>query len=81
VTGEWRKFHNKELHNLYSYPNTDMMIRIKGLRGAGSGSIHAKDEKYKVWSGNLNGEDNFQDVVAEWKIILKCILKKESIST
>jgi hypothetical protein len=21
VTGEWRKLHNEELHNLYSYPN------------------------------------------------------------
>jgi hypothetical protein len=21
VTGEWRKLHNEELHNLYSYPD------------------------------------------------------------
>jgi hypothetical protein len=23
VTGEWRKLHNEELHNLYSQPNTN----------------------------------------------------------
>jgi hypothetical protein len=28
VTGEWRKLHNEELHNLYSSPNT-IRIRIK----------------------------------------------------
>jgi hypothetical protein len=31
----------------------------------------------KFGSGKLKGEDNFQDVTAEWRIILKCILKKE----
>jgi hypothetical protein len=27
VTGEWRKFHNEELHNLYS--STDIIRQIK----------------------------------------------------
>jgi hypothetical protein len=29
VTGDWRKLHNEELHNLYSSPNITRMIRIK----------------------------------------------------
>jgi hypothetical protein len=30
VTGEWRKLHNEELHDLYSSPN---IIRIRKARG------------------------------------------------
>jgi hypothetical protein len=35
VTGEWRKLHNKELHNLYSSPNIIRMIKPKRMRWAG----------------------------------------------
>jgi hypothetical protein len=27
VTGDWRKLHNEEFHNLYSSPNTIRMIK------------------------------------------------------
>jgi hypothetical protein len=27
VTGDWRKLHNKELHNMYSLPNIIRMIK------------------------------------------------------
>jgi hypothetical protein len=33
VTGEWRKFHNEELHDLYSSPNNVRVI--KSIRWAG----------------------------------------------
>jgi hypothetical protein len=29
VTGEWRKLHNKELHNMYSSPSVITMIKLK----------------------------------------------------
>jgi hypothetical protein len=35
VTGDWRKLHNEELHNLYSSPNISIMIRSRRMRGAG----------------------------------------------
>jgi hypothetical protein len=35
VTGDWRKMHNEELHNLYSSPNIIRMIKSRGLRWAG----------------------------------------------
>jgi hypothetical protein len=35
VTGDWRKLHNDELHNLYSSPNIIRMIESRILRWAG----------------------------------------------
>jgi hypothetical protein len=35
VTGDWRKLHNEELHNLYSSPNISRMIKSKRMRWAG----------------------------------------------
>jgi hypothetical protein len=32
VTGEWRKLHNEELHNLYSYPNIIRQIKSKRMK-------------------------------------------------
>jgi hypothetical protein len=35
VTGEWRKLHNGELHNLYSSPNIIRQIKSRRMRWAG----------------------------------------------
>jgi hypothetical protein len=35
VTGDWRKLHNEELHNLYSSPNIIRMIKSRWMRRAG----------------------------------------------
>jgi hypothetical protein len=32
VTGEWRKLHNEELHNLYLSPDIIRQIKSKGMR-------------------------------------------------
>jgi hypothetical protein len=32
VTGEWRKLHNEELHNLYSSPDIIRKIKSRRLR-------------------------------------------------
>jgi hypothetical protein len=35
VTGEWRKLHNEELHNLYSFPDTIRQDKSRRMRWAG----------------------------------------------
>jgi hypothetical protein len=35
VTGDWRKLHNEELHNLYSSPDIIRMIKSRRIRWAG----------------------------------------------
>jgi hypothetical protein len=38
VTGDWRKLHNEELHNLYSSPSIIRMMKSWRIRWAGRGS-------------------------------------------
>jgi hypothetical protein len=35
VTGDWRKLHNEDLHNLYSSPSIIKMIKSRRMRWAG----------------------------------------------
>jgi hypothetical protein len=35
VTGDWRKLHNEELHNLYSSPSILRMIKLRMMRWTG----------------------------------------------
>jgi hypothetical protein len=35
VTGDWRKVHEEELHNLYSSPDLLRMIKSRRMRQAG----------------------------------------------
>jgi hypothetical protein len=35
VTGEWRKLHSEELHNLYSSPDIIRQVKSRRMRWAG----------------------------------------------
>jgi hypothetical protein len=59
VTGEWRKFHNEELHNLYSFPNIGLIMQIKSRRMSWAGHVARVGEErkaYKVLVGKLEGK-------------------------
>jgi hypothetical protein len=43
VTGEWRKLHNEELHNLYSSP--DIIRQVKANEVGGACGTHGGGEK------------------------------------
>jgi hypothetical protein len=47
VTGEWRKLHNEELHNLYSSPDIIRLIKSRRMRWAGH--VARMGEERKVW--------------------------------
>jgi hypothetical protein len=52
VTGEWRKLHNEELHNLYSSPNIIRQIKSRTRRWAGHVARMGEERKgYRVLVG------------------------------
>jgi hypothetical protein len=49
VTGEWRKLHNEELHNLYSSP--DIIRQVKPRRMRWAGHVARMGEERKMCTG------------------------------
>jgi hypothetical protein len=45
VTGEWRKLHNEELHNLYSSPDNVRQVKSRRMTWAGHVARNGRGEK------------------------------------
>jgi hypothetical protein len=57
VTGEWRKLHNEEVHDLYSSPNVVRMIKSRRMRWAGHVARMGEDRGvYRVLVGKPEGK-------------------------
>jgi hypothetical protein len=57
VTGEWRKLHNEELHNLYSSPDIIRQVKSRRMRWAGCVARIGEERKvYKVLMGKPEGK-------------------------
>jgi hypothetical protein len=60
VTGEWRKLHNEELHNLYSFP--DIIRQVKANEVGGACGTHGRGEKCtRFWWESPKERDHWED--------------------
>jgi hypothetical protein len=57
LTGEWRKLHSEELHNLYSSPDIIRQVKSRRMRWAGHVVRMGEERKvYKVLVGKPEGK-------------------------
>jgi hypothetical protein len=57
VTGEWKKLHNKELHDLYSLPSIIRIIKSRRMRWAGHvARMGEKRNAYRYLVGRPEGK-------------------------
>jgi hypothetical protein len=78
VTGEWRKMHSKELHDLYSSPSIIRIIKSRRMRWAGHvARMGEKRNAHRLLVGKPEGErplgrprrrwvDNIRMDLGEW---------------
>jgi hypothetical protein len=63
VTGEWRKLHSGELHNLYSSPVIIRQIKSRRMRWAGHVARMGEGRHvYRVLVGKPEGKDHLKDL-------------------
>jgi hypothetical protein len=68
VTGEWRKLHNEELHNLYSSPDIIRQIKSRRMRWAGHVARMGEERKlYKVLVGKPEGKRSLGTPRRRWE--------------
>jgi hypothetical protein len=57
VMGEWRKLHNEELHNLYSSPSINRIIKSRRMSSAGHVvRMREKRNVYRLLVGKSEGK-------------------------
>jgi len=77
VTGDWRRLHDEELHNLYASPNIIRVIKSRRMWWAEH--VKRKGEirnAYKIFIAKTERRYHVEDLVVNGKIILEWILGK-----
>jgi hypothetical protein len=76
VTGKWRKLHNRELHNLYSSPDTIRQIKSGKMRWAGHVARMGEGRNvYRVLVGKPEGRRPLGRPRRRWEDGLKMDLE------
>jgi hypothetical protein len=75
VTREWRKLHNKGLHDLYSSPNNVQVIKSRMRRARHAACRGESTGVYRVL-GNLRETDHTEGPGIDGRIILRWIFWK-----
>jgi hypothetical protein len=65
VTGEWKKLHNEELHNLYSSPN--IIRQIKSMRMRWAVHVARMGEERKVYKFLLGKSEGKRPLGRPWR--------------
>jgi hypothetical protein len=67
VTGEWRKLHNEELHDLYSSPSIIRIIKARRMRWAGHvAPMGEKRNAYRLLVGKPEGRRPLGRLRLKW---------------
>ena len=73
MTGNWRKLRNEELHDLYCSLNVMWVIKSRIMKWVGYvARTREKRNAYRVLVGKAEGKTPD----ANWRMILKCIIRK-----
>ena len=71
VTGEWRRFYNEELNDLYCSPNIVRVIKWRRMRWAGHVARMGEGRRcIGCWWGNRREGDHWGDLGVDGWIIL-----------
>jgi hypothetical protein len=75
ITGEWRKLHSEELHNLYLSPGIIRQIKSRRIRWAGHVARMGEERNvYRLLMRNSGGGDHLEDQGVDGRIGSKWIL-------
>jgi hypothetical protein len=76
VTGDLRKLHNEELHNLYSSPNIIRIIKSRRMTWAGHvARMGEKKTAYRIIVGKSEGERSLGGPRRRWVDNIKMDLR------
>jgi hypothetical protein len=77
VTGEWRKLHNEELHNLYLSVDIIRQVKSRRMRWAGYVARMGEERKfYKVLVGKPEGKRPLERPMRRWEDVIRIDLRE-----